>query len=511
MTRINLYLRSLSSSYLLLLVSTVYSLASVPIALHYLGKSMFGLWALTLQIGIVLKLADGGMAGALMRILIDYKDEKQNPDYRKTLYTVWLTFIVIAVVLYLIVFLTQSMIMGFLKIPVDLQSIFPSFLSAYMILFCLSLAGRPVALILAAHQRNDLVNMGGVISLAIAFPTLLLGFHLGYGIWAFLGAQAITFLPAICLNLWQTIRLGYLPAFRIRDSFSRSRLKEVSAYGWQRLIASLGYTLTLTMPVFLITRFLGLEATATWAVGTRIQQLALQFTSRIVDQGYPALAEMYVRNELVTLRRRFFEIVCITFGLTSIFAALMIASNSDFVHLWTAGKVAWPGEMNPLIAGLLLMFILQRLFWLPVSVAKDLGVSRYMTMCEAALALLIIWLWPRDSFSLASVAIALLAAGTLITIPVYIARGSRVIGLEARNSVIFVSRILILVISPSVLFAFLLNHYMQTSTWIGLCLKSGCVGVAALAACLAFPPLRKLLDGLFSHLTKLKRAGTTGN
>jgi len=504
-TRINLYIRNLGSAYLLLVITIAYSLGTVPLAFAYLGKSIFGLWALTVQIGLVLNLADGGMAGALMRILIDYKDEKQNPDYRKTLYTVWLTFIVIAVVLFLAVISTKTLIMEILKIPPDLQSVFPSFLCGYVAIFSITLAARPLGLILAAHQRNDLVNFGGMIGLVLSFIALWLGFHWGFGIWAFLGAQAIAFFPIFFLNFWQASRLGYLPTFHLSDCLCLDRLKEVAAYGWQRIVASLGYTLTLTMPAFVITRILGLEATATWAVGTRVQQLALQFTSRIGDQGYAALAEMHVRNESKILRRRFLEILSITTGIASIFMALMIASNSDFITLWTNGKIFWPQDLNPLIAGLLLMVVLQRLFWLPVSIAKDLGISRYMSLCEAAAAMLIIWLWPRDSFSLASVAIALLAAGTLITFPVYLTRGAKVMGLEVRDSIIFVTRLLLLVALPSVIAAILAGHYIPTPTLLGLSLKSASIGLVALASCCAFPEIRKPLIEILLRFTKFKR------
>ena len=58
-----------------------YTLASVPLALHYLGKPEFGLWALVMQIGGYIALIDFGMANSVSRFLIDHKDDRSNGAY----------------------------------------------------------------------------------------------------------------------------------------------------------------------------------------------------------------------------------------------------------------------------------------------------------------------------------------------------------------------------------------------------------------------------------------------
>jgi hypothetical protein len=44
------FIRSLGAGYFAIAVNIVYTVASVPLALHYLGKEQFGLWALAQQI-----------------------------------------------------------------------------------------------------------------------------------------------------------------------------------------------------------------------------------------------------------------------------------------------------------------------------------------------------------------------------------------------------------------------------------------------------------------------------
>ena len=50
MSRLRKFTRSLLAGYLMLGANIFYTLASVPLALHYLGKAEFGLWALVSQI-----------------------------------------------------------------------------------------------------------------------------------------------------------------------------------------------------------------------------------------------------------------------------------------------------------------------------------------------------------------------------------------------------------------------------------------------------------------------------
>lgn len=81
MSRLKNYTRSMMSSYSALAVAVLYNLAAVPLALHYLSKAEFGLWALTLQIAGYIALIDLGMGSSVTRILIDHKDNRTSGHY----------------------------------------------------------------------------------------------------------------------------------------------------------------------------------------------------------------------------------------------------------------------------------------------------------------------------------------------------------------------------------------------------------------------------------------------
>src|SRR5438045_1509867 len=87
MSRFRNAARSLTSGYAAMGANALYTLASVPLALHYLSKEEFGLWALVTQVGGYLLLIDFGISGASTRILIDHKDKKVEGGYGSVIKT----------------------------------------------------------------------------------------------------------------------------------------------------------------------------------------------------------------------------------------------------------------------------------------------------------------------------------------------------------------------------------------------------------------------------------------
>ena len=81
MSRFKRFAHALLSGYVLLGANMVYTLASVPLALHYLSKAQFGLWALVTQVAGYVALVDFGLSASASRVLIDHKDQRASGNY----------------------------------------------------------------------------------------------------------------------------------------------------------------------------------------------------------------------------------------------------------------------------------------------------------------------------------------------------------------------------------------------------------------------------------------------
>src|SRR5260370_29360926 len=80
-SRTKRFASALASGYLALAANVVYTLASIPLALHYLTREEFGLWAVVGQITGYFALLDFGVGQSVSRILIDYKDDVNGGEY----------------------------------------------------------------------------------------------------------------------------------------------------------------------------------------------------------------------------------------------------------------------------------------------------------------------------------------------------------------------------------------------------------------------------------------------
>ena len=264
MARLKNYTRSLASGYLLLGVNIAYSLAMIPLALSYLEKPVFGIWAVVVQIGVFLQLTDLGMTGAFSRILIEYKDSKDRREYASVIKTMWIVFCLQAAVIALLGWLIAPLLSDLFKIGEVHRSLFTSFVRVYLAIFSFGIALKVFHLTLSAHQRNDLVNLAAIFGFGVNFLGLWLGFRLGWGLWAMaLGYGAMVLVNSLLTTL-QAFKIDLIPEGLIGARFSRARFLEVFDYGKDRFLVSAGSSVLQAAPAFLIARFLGLEANAIW-------------------------------------------------------------------------------------------------------------------------------------------------------------------------------------------------------------------------------------------------------
>lgn len=210
MSRLKRFTRSLLSSYAFLGVNVLYTLASVPLALKYLSKAEFGLWALTLQVAGYIALVDLGMGSSIARILIDHKDDRANGRYGGAIKSGILVglvqgLIALAVGLSLVWFLA-----GWLLIPQELSRQFLWLMIGQVFLTAATFVSRIFSQLLYAWQRMDISNYAQMAQLVVGFGVLWIGFHLRLGVFSLLAGfmagwlvgTAICFLACRHLGLW---------------------------------------------------------------------------------------------------------------------------------------------------------------------------------------------------------------------------------------------------------------------------------------------------------------------
>lgn len=378
MSRLKNFSRNLATSYLQLGVNVVYSLASIPIILHWLPKAEFGMWAVLVQLMAYVSIIDLGMTAAVARLLVDHKDERHNGNYGSLVKTAFLVSLTQGILILAAVTLGAPLLADLMKIPAEHRDTFVALLRIQGVFTAFSFSLRPFGLMLYAHQRMDLQSYSEMFNLVAQLGLLLLFLIKGCGIYSFIYANACTLLIGPAYLFWNCRRLKFLPQADEWGSASRKIFKELFSYGKDVFLINLGSQLEMASQTIVVSRALGLEVAAVWSVGTKMFNLILPLMGRPLVASLPGLYEMGARGESDRLKNRFKGLVVLTASLGTFLAISFALCNSLFVQLWTSGKIIWSPWNDVLIAGWLIILSMATTHINLVNVTKQIGGMRYI-------------------------------------------------------------------------------------------------------------------------------------
>jgi O-antigen/teichoic acid export membrane protein len=396
MSRLKRFGFSLATGYLLMGVNTLTTLISVPVALHYLTKEGFGLWAVVTQVSAYLALVDFGMGGSISRILVDHKDHPTAGDYASFIKTGLLVLAVQGLIIIFGGWLLSLALPGLCAEPAalgrDLQRLF----AGMCLLLGLLYPARIASLVLQAHQRFDVINLASTSGAVVSLAVLWVGFARGLGVYSFLLAYAVSSVIA-CSIFWAAMpRLKLLPPSWSAGHVSWSAFKEMFAFGSDIFLYTVGYQLLNASQVFIVNRMLGPAAAAVWAVATKAFTLAQQLVGYFWTYSSSALSEMYVRGERELHHRRFSGIVRMVALMSAWAGAAIALCNAPFLSIWTHGIISWDPLNDWLLAPLLLVTTVVRCHQSLVGQTKQVRGMRYICFVEGIFFVGIsFWLAPR--------------------------------------------------------------------------------------------------------------------
>jgi O-antigen/teichoic acid export membrane protein len=382
MSRLKKFTHSLLSGYVALGANIFYTLASVPLALHYLGKLEFGLWALVTQIGGYIALVDMSMSASVGRILIDHKDDRHNGVYGSIIKTGVLVGLVQGAIIVLLGTALSALAGPLLRVPVELRGEFVWLMVGQSVLLGVSFAARVFNQLLFAHQRLDVSNYGASVFFFLNLAVMWAGFAGGLGIYSFLIGQAVLTLGNIAVNALGCVRLGFLPRAGEWGAASWKSFRELFAFGQGLFLVSVGTQLISTSQTILLTRLLGLETAAVWNVCTRVYTMLTMVVWRILDYSAPALSEMVVRGERGRLAGRLRDMTVLMTSLSVVGGTLFATGNDSFVRFWTMGKINWPEVNNVLLALWFLASTVMRIHTGFVGITKQFDFLRFIFLVE---------------------------------------------------------------------------------------------------------------------------------
>ena len=384
-SRTHNFIRGLGAGYLAIAVNIAYTAASVPLALHYLGKEQFGLWALAQQITGYLILLDLGVSSAVSRFIADHKDDVNNSSYGSLLLTGAIVFAIQGLLIAIAGVAFSFFAPALFAVPEHLASDFTNVLTIITSLAGLSVALRTLGAPLWAFQRIDVSYGLGSFTLLTSFAALWGGFHLGWGIYsfAFAGIPAAILCPIITfLICWKS---GFYPSAGRWGRPNLPLFRKIFSFGQDVVWMAMGSQLVNASQIMILSRVVGLNAAATFAIGTKLFTMGQQFAGRVIESSAPGLTEMFVRGDTARFNLRFDNVVSLTSFLATLGAAGLVAGNTAVVALWTSGAVHWNLACDALLAGLLIATCLTRCLIGLFGLAGNLRPIRHIYFIEGCI------------------------------------------------------------------------------------------------------------------------------
>ncbi len=415
MKRSQQFVRNTAVGYALVAANIAFTILSVPLALRYLGKEEFGLWALAQQIGGYLMLIDLGITSAMSRLLANHKDEVNGGAYGPLLLTGGIVFAVQGVLLAVFGVIFAFVAPQLFAVPAALAADFRNVLVILSMQSGAAIALRSITAPLWAFQRLDVSYGFGITSLVAGLAFLWIGFHSGLGVYSFPLAGIPPMILCSFLGLVFCFRHGLYPKSGAWGRPNWAAFKEMLSFGKDVTLMMIGSQLVNASQVIILGRVAGLEAAATFAIGTKFYALGSQLTGRLVESSAPALTEMHVRGENERLRVRFFDICRTSMFLATAGAVSLIVANTMVVGLWTSGVIQWQSSWDILLGLLLLGTTASRCLVSLFGIAGDLRPVRNLYLIEAS-AFIVLSVPAASHFGISGLLTASLFAHLLITL-----------------------------------------------------------------------------------------------
>jgi O-antigen/teichoic acid export membrane protein len=417
MTRSKRFIAGLLSGYGSIAANIVFTMASIPLALHYLDKEQFGLWALAAQINGYLILLDLGMNGAVGRFIADHKDDVNGGEYGSHLLTGGMVFAIQGL-------LIAGLGIGFswfapalFTIPHVLSGDFKVLLMLLAGMSGLSVAFRAVGSPLWAFQRNDIVNHLSTLGVFANLILLWFGFSGGWGVISFAIAQIPMLIVAPAVTAWFCRRNGYYPSPGHWGKIKLSIFIRTFQYGRDVLMLNFGSQLINASQIMIISRWISLDAAATFAVSTKVYSMAMMVIANPIATAVPGLIEMHVRNEHQRFVERYWDLMTLVLAASTTIATALVIGNRSFISIWTHGTIQWPWACDFILALLIIMRNVNGCFLNLFGVTKDWRPVRYIYLAEGLvfvpLAILLSKPYGMTGILLASLIAHILATTTL--------------------------------------------------------------------------------------------------
>jgi len=400
---------NVSTRYLAIFVDGAIGVLLLPYNVSHLGRSAYGLWALTASVTWFFNVLDLGYGSALVKFIAQYRAFRNRQALNEITSTVACVYGGLGGVCLLVTAAIASRIDALFHIDpgqahTARQLLF--IVGAYLsIQFPLSVFGG-VVYGFQRYYRNNLVSIATSLGVVAANVAVL---GSGHGLVTLVAATTSIRLLSLVAILWNAYKA--FPGLQIRPSlFRRERLREVTSFSIYMAVLDWSAKLNYSSDTIVIGSTLNTTAVAVWTVGQRLTQLAQQLTNQLTGALFPAVVDSDAAQ-----RRDHLQLILIYGTKLSLALAMplcvgLIVSAGPLIDRWVGPQFA----ASVLPTQIMLTIVLVRNATAAATlILKGAGEHRLLTATNAATAIANVLLSVALVYPLGLVGVAL---GTLVPV-----------------------------------------------------------------------------------------------
>ena len=325
-------------------LSSLFTLVSLPLAVRYLGAERFGVWATIASTVVFLNLLDLGIASSLTNYIAhSYAVGDRQNAARYTANALVLTAVVacVAGVLLAIAWPTIDWAKLLNVSSAVSRAEVSSTVAAAVVLVLLGLPASLTGRILSGYQEvhcsnaiiaiGTLANLAGLLvglALQVSMPLL---FVLTTG-WITLANLTVLFAMLLWWKPWLRPRLALL---------EWGATRELLTAGSGFFLIQIAGAVVFSSDNVVLSHFLGPAQVTPYSVTWRVVGMTAVMQGLFFPALWPAYAEAYARGDYAWVRRAFRITFRGTMALNLVFAALLLALGRTVIRWW-AGPFAVP-------------------------------------------------------------------------------------------------------------------------------------------------------------------------
>jgi len=304
-----------------------------PYIINRIGIERYGIWAIVGAITGYFGLLDLGIGTSFVKYIAEFYTKKDYEKINQVVNTGFIFYLVFAILIIPLGFLTINPIVNFFNISPALhdEALFVFLLG--IILFAISNALSPFMAVQAGLQRMDVSNK---VAVAISIPMIIgtiFFLESGYGLPGLMVNNAIILVITIIANI--AIAFKIFPELKFNIClFDKEMFKKLFGFGYKIQVIKIGTMIQFQTDKIILAYFLGVGFVAYYAVASQLALRIREIPLLLISAILPAASELDAKTDKKSLDKLYFRSMkyLALVGLSLFSLAILLAH--PFINIW---------------------------------------------------------------------------------------------------------------------------------------------------------------------------------